>query len=211
MNVPLIAGSGTMLKLVPRTSSSRTSWMGTGCANVSENVRLSRSADSARSSSCVSGSAGIVSGRLRRRPARLRAARRARGGATPSPRMSCRFYAGLAIGVRRRAAACTRPCRRSRSDAGRVDTCRERWRRLELPLAEHQRAEQAADRREDRADEEHGQEADRSTESVRRTTSARFEVVAKALGAAHVLERRGASFRVPSVRATTSMGTEITR
>src|SRR5437763_300547 len=58
MNIPLIDGSGTMLRLVPRTSSSRTSCTATGCAKVSVNARLSRSADNARSLICVSGSKG---------------------------------------------------------------------------------------------------------------------------------------------------------
>ena len=67
MNDPPIDGSGTTLRFVPRTSSSSTSLMATGCANVSENARLSRSADRARSSSCVSGSGGIGDGRARLR------------------------------------------------------------------------------------------------------------------------------------------------
>ncbi len=51
-----------MLMAVPRTSSSSKSLIGTGCAKVSENVRLSRSAASPRSSSWVSGSVGIWPG-----------------------------------------------------------------------------------------------------------------------------------------------------
>ena len=58
LNDPVIDGSGTTLRLVPRTSSSNKSLIGTACANVSVNVRLSRSAASDRSSSCVSGSVG---------------------------------------------------------------------------------------------------------------------------------------------------------
>ena len=63
MNVPPTAGSGTMLRLVPRTSNRSRSFTGTGCANVSVNVRLSRSPAGTRSSSWVSGSAGIGAGR----------------------------------------------------------------------------------------------------------------------------------------------------
>src|SRR2546425_142176 len=43
-DAPAIAGSGTTLNDVPRTSRRRRSVIGTGCANVSANARLSRSA-----------------------------------------------------------------------------------------------------------------------------------------------------------------------